>query len=467
MGRPFKSLTGRFVVLTVIFVMIAEVLIFVPSVARFRLDYLQSRLDLAQIASLALLADDDLMVDPGLERELLDNAEVLNVVLRRDSMRQLMLNSELPSMVKQSYDLRTANFAALIRDALTVLFSPEDRIVRVIGEPVKGGGMQIEVTLREAPLRRAMVDYGVGIFWLSLGISVMTATLLLIAVRSVMVLPIKRVVSHMTDYRDDPEDARRIIRPTSKITELREAEVALADLQTQLTGSLRHKERLAGVGGAVSRISHDLRNILTTAQLLADRLDTSRDPAVARVAPKLLGSLDRAINLCERTLAFGKAEEPPPVLGPQPLMRIVSDVLEGDRLQTAEDGVRLIMDIPETLEVIADGDQLYRVFSNLIRNAHQAIAATGKGGEIRVAAGLGPEGCVVEIADTGPGLPQKAIDHLFQPFQGGARRGGTGLGLAIAAELIKGHGGRLDLVETSAKGTRFVIILPNRRDMAA
>ena len=93
-----NTLSGRFLVLTTVFVMLAEVLIFVPSVARFREDYLLARLERAQIASLALLADD--MISEDLEAELLRNAEVYNVVLRRDEVRQLMLSSEMPAPLK-------------------------------------------------------------------------------------------------------------------------------------------------------------------------------------------------------------------------------------------------------------------------------------------------------------------------------------------------------------------------------
>src|SRR6056297_2169188 len=99
-----NSLSGRFLLLTIIFVMIAEVLIFVPSVARFREDYLLARLERAQIASLALEADD--MISRDLERELLRNAEVYNVVLRRDEIRQLALSSPIPSPISATFDLR-------------------------------------------------------------------------------------------------------------------------------------------------------------------------------------------------------------------------------------------------------------------------------------------------------------------------------------------------------------------------
>ena len=467
MQRFVNSLTGRFLLLTVIFVMAAEILIFVPSVARFRLDYLQNRLELSQIASLALLATPDDMVDMDLEKELLENAEVLNIVLRRDAMRQLILEGDVPAMVDQTYDLRSASTTDLVMDALKTVLGPKNRVIRVIGTPVKGGGVGIEATLNERPLRDAMMAYGLNIFWLSLFISAVTASLLFFAVRWLMVQPVKRVIQNMVAYRDNPEDRNAIIQPSARIVELLEAETALADLQNQVTQSLKQKDRLATLGGAVSRISHDLRNMLTTATLLADRFEQSADPTVQRTAPKLINSLSRAINLCEGTLNFGKAEEAAPDLSRLSLAHVVDDVLESDRLHVSEAEVILVNDVDAALEVIADGEQLYRVFSNLIRNARQAIESTGNPGEIRVVARNEPGACEVTIHDTGPGLPPKALENIFKPFEGGVRRGGTGLGLAIAAELVKGHGGKLELVETGVTGTTFRIVLPDLRDKLA
>ncbi|MEM9270759.1 MAG: HAMP domain-containing sensor histidine kinase, partial [Pseudomonadota bacterium] len=361
---------------------------------------------------------------------------------------------------EQTYDIRDTSTVTLILDALRTITRAEPRVIRVIGMPVKGAGVEIEATLNEGPLRSAMVAYGLNIFWLSLFISIVTAALLFLAVRSVLVKPIRRVVRHMIRYREDPEDNRRIITPRSGVVELHDAELTLADLQTQLTSALKQKERLAGVGGAVSRISHDLRNMLTTATLLADRLETSDDPRVSRTAPKLINSLNRAISLCENTLAFGKAEEPAPHLRPVKLAALLQDVMENDRLRGAQTEVDLRCNVPEALEVNGDPEQLYRVFANLIKNAREAIEATNQPGEVVVEAnGDGPLANII-VRDTGPGLPPKALEFLFKPFKGGARRGGTGLGLAIAYELIKGHGGQLDLVTTGATGTTFQICLP-------
>ncbi|MEM8789688.1 MAG: HAMP domain-containing sensor histidine kinase [Pseudomonadota bacterium] len=462
-----SSLTGRFLILTVIFVMLAEVFIFLPSVGRFRLEYLRERLDQAQIASLALLATRDDQISLDLRLELLRNAEVLNIVLRRDEMRELVLSDFMPTTVSQTYDLREPGFFMPIWDAIQVLGRSENRVIRVIGEPVKSGGLLIEASLMEEPLRYAMIEYGRNIFFLSLLISLLTAALLFLAVRRFIVKPIRKLVQHMIAYRDNPEDPSRIVQPTSRVLELSEAEFALSDLQTQLTQSLRQKDRLAALGGAVSRISHDLRNMLTTAQLIADRMERSEDPTVRRSSPKLLGSLDRAIRLCESTLAFGKAEEPAPEIRMHNLSQIVDDVIENDRLRDTETPLALISEVDETLELPVDPEQIYRVFSNLIRNARQAITGSGQPGEIRVSAFVADAMAQIEIADTGPGLPPKAQENIFQPFKGGARRGGTGLGLAIAAELVRGHGGRLELVQTSAAGTRFRILLPAQMRNAA
>ncbi|MCD1626258.1 MAG: sensor histidine kinase [Paracoccaceae bacterium] len=452
------SLSGRFLILTIIFVMLAEVLIFVPSVARFREDYLLLRLERAQIASLALLADE--VISPDLEEELLRNAEVFNVVLRRDEARQLILASPMPQAVDRTYDLRDPSALELIRDAMVQLLDPVPEVIRVIGNPTREAGLLIEVTMETGPLRTALLDYGLRILVLSAVISIFTAMLLFLAVQRLLVMPIARVARAMTHYAEAPEDGRRIIEPTSGISELRQAEDALQSLQTQLTSALKQKERLAQLGGAVAKVSHDLRNMLTSAQLFVDRIEMSEDPAVKRLAPKLVNSITRAVHLCESTLAFGKAEEPPPKLREVVLLDVVSDVLDSERLALGDADISLSEDVPAKLAVQVDPEQLFRVLFNLVRNARQAIAQTGQAGEISVAAQDKPAAWIIRVSDTGPGLPAKAREHLFQPFQGGARKGGSGLGLVIAQDLIRAHGGQLELEDTGPQGTTFVITLP-------
>lgn len=453
-----NTLSGRFLILTVIFVMLAEVFIFVPSVARFRQDYLLDRLERAQIASLALEADE--MLAPSLEAELLRNVDVYNVVLLRDEIRQLALSSPIPQPIDATYDMRDPSGMTLIGDALGTLFHTDENVIRVIGNPVRGGGILIEVTMREAPLRAAMLEYGRNVLALSAIISVITASLLFFAVRILLVSPIKSVVRNMQRYAAAPEDARGIITPTSGVRELRDAEDALHSLQTELTGALKQKERLAQLGGAVAKVSHDLRNILTSAQLFTDRIEGSDDPTVKRMAPKLVGSITRAVNLCETTLAFGRVDEPAPRLTRVNLAQIVGEVIDSERLAAGDYELSFSEDVPATMILRADDEQLFRVITNLVRNARQAIMATGKPGEICLHATEDDAMWQLSVSDTGPGLPPKAREHLFQAFQGRASKGGSGLGLVIASDLVRGHGGRLELRETSAAGTTFAIVLP-------
>ena len=454
----FKTLSGRFLILTVLFVMLAEILIFVPSIARFRLDYLNARIERAQIASLALLADAEL--SPALEQELLANAQVYNVVLVRDAARQLVLSSPIPYPVEQSFDLRDPQPWQLVRDALIRLVDPADAVIRVIGLPSQQAGQLIEVTLDAAPLRDAMIDYGRRVFVLSLVISVITAALLFFAVRVLIVVPIKRVAKSMTDYSQAPQDIRRILTPDSKITEIQEAEQALHHLQAELSAALRHKERLAALGQAVAKISHDLRNILSSVQLLSDRMEESQDPMVQKIAPRLMRSVSRAVSLTENTLAFGRAGEPSPRLEWVDLSDIVTEVAALETLAlNVSDGINITYHGPN-LTLRADPEQLHRILQNLVRNARQAMQAASCKGDIVIAATQTNATWTITVTDHGPGLSQKAHDKLFQAFAGGTRKDGTGLGLAIAAELVAGHGGTLDLRATGPDGSVFGFDLP-------
>ncbi|MFD1882156.1 sensor histidine kinase [Paracoccus pacificus] len=459
-----NTLSGRFALLTFFLVLMAEVLILVPAVTNYRLDYLESRLERAQIASLALLATDE-SIAADLESELLQNAQVFNVVLRRNDVRQLVLSSPIPGPVTATYDLRESGFVKAAGDALAQLIDSKDRVIRVIGEPVKQAGQLIEITMNTAPLRTGMIDYAVNLLFLSALLAVVTALVLNLAAQRLILVPIRRVIQHMTAYAAAPNDPRNVITPDARLTEVRDAETALAQMQTNLTSALKQRERLAQLGQAVAKISHDLRNILTTSQIFADRLEDSEDPAVRRAAPKLVNSISRAVTLCETTLAFGKAEEPTPMLSRFNLAQLAAEIEEAESLAASDAQIEFVIDVPPSLMIRADRDQLYRVLSNLTRNARQAIEATRQPGTIEIGAGEDENNWWIRVGDTGPGLPEKAREFLFQPFTGGTRKGGTGLGLAIAADLVRGHGGSLELLRTDEDGTEFMLRLP--RDLGA
>jgi signal transduction histidine kinase len=265
----------------------------------------------------------------------------------------------------------------------------------------------------------------------------------------------------MLRFGQNPEDASRIIVPTPRRDEIGTAERELAHMQGELAQTLHQKSRLAALGLAVSKINHDLRNMLANAQLISDRLSSLPDPAVQRFAPKLIASLGRAITLADSTLKFGRAEESPPRRELTPLRPLVEEV--GDGLGLPREGaIDWTIEVDDALRVDADRDQLFRVLSNLTRNALQAIEQQDNtGGHIRVAAARSGKRVTIEVSDDGPGVPEKARAHLFQAFQGSARKGGTGLGLAVAQELVNAHGGLIRLRDTG-KGATFELEIPDR-----
>jgi signal transduction histidine kinase len=440
-------------------------------VANFRITWLSDRLTASRLAALAAQAAGEGKVPDALRNELLRTAQVRAVSWIRNNERMMVLPPSAPVEFDDVYDFRASARPGgvwnelglrmrLIWDALAVFFADEGRIIRVLGEPVMAGD-QIDIVLPEAPLKAAMIRYGLNVLGLSVIISVITAALVYFALNSLFVQPMMRITRNILRFSQNPEDASRIIVPSQRRDEIGTAERELAHMEEELTHTLQQKSRLAAMGLAVSKISHDLRNMLASAQLMSDRLRSLPDPTVQRFAPKLIASLDRAISFSESTLRFGRAEEAAPRREFMPLRALVAEV--GDGLGLPREGtITWAVQIEEDLRVDADRDQLFRVLSNLCRNALQAIEQqeTPKG-HIRVCANRNGKRVAIEVSDNGPGVPQKARAHLFQAFQGSARAGGTGLGLAVAPELITAHGGTISLVDTTG-GTTFLIEIPDR-----
>jgi signal transduction histidine kinase len=453
------GLSAKLLLLTILFVMLAEVLVFVPSVSNFRRQWLMERLAAAQIASLAAEAAPGGQLPSMLRDELLERAQVKAIAVKRADARLLIIEMDMPAEIDAAYDLRSASWLTLIADALMVYVAPDDRVIRVIGEPGMGEGEMIDVVMGEAPLKAAMIRYGLDILGLSILISIITAALVYLSLDALLVKPMTKLTWNIVRFSEAPEDPSRIIEPSDRRDEIGTAERELSAMQQELAETLSQKTRLAALGLAVSKISHDLRNMLSSAQLLSDRLITVKDPTVQRLVPKLIASLDRAIRLCARTLDYGQAHETPPKRKRFPLAPLVAEV--GDSLGLPRQEIDWSVEVEETLHVDADRDQLYRVLSNLCRNAVQALESDGEEmGEILISARREGSVSVIEVADSGPGVPEKARAHLFEAFQSVARKGGSGLGLAIAHELVQAHGEQIALVKNEG-GATFRVTIPD------
>jgi signal transduction histidine kinase len=457
--RHVPGLSAKLLLLTVLFVMLAEVLVFVPSVSNFRRQWLMERLAAAQIASLAAEAAPGGQLPARLRDELLQSAKVKAIAVKRADSRQLIIEMDMPAEIDAHYDLRGASWLTLIADALKVFIAPNNRVIRVVGQPGFEADEFIEVVMEEAPLKVATVRYGLDILGLSILISMITAALVYLSLDALLVKPMTKLTRNIVRFSERPEDPTRIITPSSRRDEIGTAERELSAMQAELSVTLSQKSRLAALGLAVSKISHDLRNMLSSAQLLSDRLATVKDPRVQQLVPKLIASLDRAIRLCARTLDYGQAQEVPPRRKRFPLGPLVAEV--GDGLGLPRPGrIEWSVAIDPKLEVDADRDQLYRVLSNLCRNALQALESSDALGEIAVNARREGAVTLIEVGDTGPGVTERARAHLFEAFQTVARKDGTGLGLAIAAELVQAHGGQITLVRNDG-GATFRVVIPD------
>lgn len=464
-------LPTKLLILTLAFVLMAEGLIFLPSIANYRVTWLQERLTTAQLASLASESYPGGQVPSALRADLLRTAQVRAIASRREGRRQLVLPVDSDVVIDDVYHFRHEPETFLgrlgvraeqIRDAVAVMFSRPGRTILVTGFPNTESPDLIEIVLPEAPLKTAMLRYAENIFWLSIILSALTASVVYFALSRMFVKPLSRLTSNMLRFAGDPEDASRIMPVTGRKDEIGITERELARMQTQLSGLLAQKNRLAQLGLAVSKINHDLRNLLANTQLISDRLVDIPDPTVQRFVPKLMASLDRAIEFCNSTLKFGAAAEAAPRRELILLKPLVEEVADSQGL-AREGSIKFFDEIDCMLRVDADRDQLFRIMSNLIRNAMQALegAEAKTDGEIRVAARREGRKVIIGVEDNGPGVPAKARETLFKAFQASTKKGGTGLGLSIAAELVQAHGGSLTLAN-GTPGAHFRIVLPDR-----
>ena len=458
-----QGLSTKLLILTVLFVMIAEIMIFVPSIANFRNVWLQAHLDTAEAASIVYLDATDAMLSPPAQAQLLRSTDSLTVVLREGGVSRLMASSKSMSTdIFNHIDLTSLHPWQSAKSAVSTLFFGGDRQIRVFGT-MKDRQGTIELVQNDKFLRAALISYSRNVMLLSLAISLITAALVFLALYLIIVRPIKRISSNMTAFSKQPENADLVFIPSGRSDEIGVAESRLAAFQSDLQVTLRQKQHLADLGLAVSKINHDLRNILASAQLFSDRLSSLSDPTVQRFAPKLIRTIDRAVDYTKSVISYGRALEKPPVRRLHRLNSIVSDVVELLGIDKNPD-IDWHNNIPEELEVSADSEQLFRVIMNLLRNAIQAMTINCESSMIarlQIEAERKDNLVTLRIRDTGPGIPERIREKLFQPFEGSANPHGTGLGLAIAAELIRAHGGTIELESSSASGTVFVLKLPD------
>lgn len=459
-----RSLSTKLLLLTIVFVFVAEFVVLVPSIAKQRSDWFSMRFEEAYLASLALEGPREGALEESLVRQLFSTANILGVTINSDDMRLLILAPELnphgaPNMLQ--VDLTQENWMTMIANAWGTFFSSGDNLIQATGEPQFAPGRTVDIIVSQQALRDDLYVYAGNIFLLSLVISTLTAGLVYWALNRMIVQPVKRLTANIVAFEADPENPDGILTPSRRKDEIGSAEESLAAMERSVRDLLNERRRLAALGAGISKISHDLRNILASAQLMSDRLAKSEDPSVRKLSPRLLSALDRAIILSRDTLIYGRMEARLLDKSPVPLHELVEEVFE----DTAAMGVETENKAPKDLQIIADRTQLYRALFNLVRNATEAMIDTGANmaeteKRITIEARLHDDDIAIRIEDTGPGLPDHAKAELFEPFKGSQKPGGSGLGVAIAAEIVRAHGGAITLDKSDETGAAFVVMLP-------
>lgn len=461
-----RSLSAKLLILTIIFVFIAELIVLIPSVSDRRVSWMRDRLDASYLVGLAL-ASPEQMIDRETAEKLFATADILGVTIDSDGARMPVMTTRLTpeqSRVTRFVDLDRDMLQQRVASAWMSMLSSGDHSIRVVGRPANAAGVEVDMFVSQAALRRDLQIFARNVFLLSVLISSVTAGLVYASLNWMIVRPVKRITRNMMAFEKNPEDAGAILTPSRRSDEIGVAERSLASLEQRTQALLAERRRLAALGAGISKISHDLRNILASAQLMSDRLAKSDDPRVRKLSPRLIAALDRAIALSRDTLSYARMGPSALKLDTLNLRTLIDDVFDDCVIE----GVALINETLPDLQVRADPTQLYRAIFNLVRNAVEALAPAGEDGAPSAKAGAAvtarafeaDDGVAIEIADNGPGLPQAAIDSLFEPFKGSLKPGGSGLGVAIALEIARAHQGGLTLAKSDKGGATFRLTLP-------
>lgn len=470
-----RSLSAQLLALTILFVLMAETIVLAPSLAARRVDWIEKRLEQSYIVSVALESPERAMIKPETVRRLFATAGIVGIVIDRDGERTKEL---LPGREEMRYKATVPikidgrGWPMLLADAWASFFSKGDKTVRIVGAPRFAGGAEIEMFVSQAALRRDLLDHARNILFLSLIISTLTGLLFYFAVDFVIVRPVRRLTRGMAKFNERPEEPSSVLALSERSDELGEAERGLRAMEERVQDLLAQRRRLAALGAGISKISHDLRNILASAQLMSDRLAKSEDPRVRQLSPRLLQALDRAVTLSRETVSYGRMAPETLRKARFPLADLADEALD----DAAHSAVEFVNRIPPDITVVADRTQIYRALFNLVKNAVEAIAPAADSvaaapsenaapatvrGAVSISGRIEQGRIIVDVADTGPGVPSAAREKLFEPFQGSSKPGGTGLGVAIAYEILKAHGGALTLSKSDATGATFTLELPN------
>jgi signal transduction histidine kinase len=462
-----RSLSARLLLLTIGFVLAAESLLFIPSIAFFRQESLDMRARSAGLVTEALMSNQS--ADPSREaskmlaKQFMMQTDADFLVAFQDGRTILILGEPPDAEIISVEDLRNAGrFPNFLATSMEFFANGDGYLRLIVPSPIEGQD-RLELLVPCAAIGAELRAYAGRILLLSLIIAIFVGVLIYLAMLRIIVRPVRQLANDMTAFREDPERRRRLGPPSDRGDEIGQLQREFHEMKQGLRASFRQRERLASLGLSVTKINHDLRNVLSTALLMADRLSMNSDPALAEMGERLTRTVERGVGLTEEVLEYSSAREPEPEVETVLLGQVVDDVQMD--MRTAFPKIWVANRIGHEVQITADPEQLQRILSNLFRNSAQAMEGQANA-KIEASADIVANTVIVQIGDNGPGLPDYVEDRLFLPFTRGSSENSTGLGLSISKELAEKMGGSLELLDTGPDGTRFILGLPRANSSA-
>tara|TARA_R110002124_G_scaffold133942_6_gene296509 strand:+ start:26540 stop:27733 length:1194 start_codon:yes stop_codon:yes gene_type:complete len=373
----FSGLSIKLIATIIAVILLVEIVVYLPSLANFRANWLDNRLRVGVVGARVLDAVPDVMALPrSLTDRLLTSAGAYAIVYRHEGQSQLIeLADPFTPETVVTADMRQRDLPTLVMGAIDTLLAGPGRTLRIVG-PGDLDQTMVELLMPERPLRQEMIEYSWQVVAISLTLVILTALALYLLASYLFIHPVRRLTENMLAFRQAPENGSLIITPSARRDEIGIAERELAAMETDIFTLLRQRRHLADLGLAVAKINHDLRNTLTSAQLLSDQVATLDDPKVQRLAPRLVTTLDRAIGFAQSVLDYGRETSVPPVLKPTRIKPLVDEAAFDARL-SPHPTIAFTNAAPDGLVLKVDAGQLGRALLNLFKNAREALEAEG------------------------------------------------------------------------------------------
>ncbi len=468
-----RSLSGKLLLITFAFVMVAEALIFIPSAAMFRQNWLEERAQAAGLLTLAIEGVPNFEGGDMLSHRFMQDTGVTMIRQKRMGRNHLVLGVPPVGTKIIIDDLRHKRRLPLFRKTFRDFFSDGQASIRILAAPTVADAELLEIIVPQSALKSALIDYSKRVLLWSLALSALTGLFIYMALNRLIVRPLGRLAKALKHFRADPRKRTGDIIASKRADEIGQLEREFVDMKSGVRHAFVQQERLATLGMAMAKINHDLRNVLTSAGLISDRLTMEKDARIKAMGERLVRAVERGIKLCAATLSFSQSVEEKPEARPLRIATLIGEAA-GD-VMSEEGHVQFKNQVDHKINVMADPEMTYRIFHNLFRNAVQAMQNISPAkhsantpantpakppATLTVSSEIMDDKICIFVRDSGTGIPKPALENLFKAFTSAGREGGTGLGLTISRELARAQNGNLKLESSDENGTVFALTLP-------